>query len=443
MRRFEMPREVLALAAVAFCVALGFGVVAPAIPLFAKEFGVSDTAAGAVVSAFALMRLVFSPLGGRLVERLGERTTVVLGLVVVAVSSLLAAFAQSYPQLLVLRGVGGIGSAAFTVAAMSLVLRVAADHMRGRAMSVYQSGFIVGGIVGPAAGGLVLGLSYRAPFVLYAGTLGLAVIVTLVFLAGRRLRPTPPGPEAPTEAPTETPFEAPSEASADPQAAQPTEPIDPAEATDPADPTDPTNPADPTNVPATAPTTIFQGLRFHAYRVALSSNFAVGFAMFGLRATLVPVLIVDGIGVAPFWVGAAFLISSVVQTALMFPAGKIVDTVGRRPAIIGGATASAAGLAMLAIDGGLPIVLVAMALLGAGSAFLGTAPAALVADVSGGTRGRLVAGFSMASDLGSVIGPVAAGFLADHTSYTVAFAVGAAIVAAAGSLALRRTPTLT
>ena len=54
----RLPREVYVLTAVAFAVAVGFGVVAPAIPVFAKAFDVSNTAAGAVVSAFALMRFV-------------------------------------------------------------------------------------------------------------------------------------------------------------------------------------------------------------------------------------------------------------------------------------------------------------------------------------------------------------------------------------------------
>src|ERR1700710_3027962 len=53
-----LPVEVAVLSAVAFFVAAGFGIVAPAIPVFARSFGVSRTAAGAVISAFALMRLV-------------------------------------------------------------------------------------------------------------------------------------------------------------------------------------------------------------------------------------------------------------------------------------------------------------------------------------------------------------------------------------------------
>src|SRR5436305_14863384 len=83
----ELPSEVRALVGVAFMVALGFGLVAPAIPLFARQFGVGRTAAGAVISAFALMRLLTAPFVGRLVNAAGERKILALGIGVVAVSS--------------------------------------------------------------------------------------------------------------------------------------------------------------------------------------------------------------------------------------------------------------------------------------------------------------------------------------------------------------------
>ena len=118
----DLPPEVRALTGVAFMVALGFGLVAPALPLFASEFGVGHAAAGAVVSAFALMRLVMAPFVGRLVNAVGERVLLATGIGVVAVSSALAGLSQSYWQLLVLRGLGGIGSTMFTVG--SLVKRI-------------------------------------------------------------------------------------------------------------------------------------------------------------------------------------------------------------------------------------------------------------------------------------------------------------------------------
>ena len=64
-----LPREVRVLVAVAFFVALGFGIVAPALPVFARDFGVGRAAAGAVISVFAVMRIAFALPAGRLVDR--------------------------------------------------------------------------------------------------------------------------------------------------------------------------------------------------------------------------------------------------------------------------------------------------------------------------------------------------------------------------------------
>src|SRR5439155_7362909 len=94
----ELPAEVGALVGVGFMVALGYGLVAPALPLFARQFGVGKAAAGAVVSAFALMRLLMAPFVGRLVNTFGERVLLATGIGVVAVSSLFAGLAQSYWQ---------------------------------------------------------------------------------------------------------------------------------------------------------------------------------------------------------------------------------------------------------------------------------------------------------------------------------------------------------
>src|SRR4051794_23280810 len=66
-----MPRDIYVLSLVAVIVALGFGIVGPAIPLLAADFGVGKTAAATAVSAFALCRLASALANGVLVERLG------------------------------------------------------------------------------------------------------------------------------------------------------------------------------------------------------------------------------------------------------------------------------------------------------------------------------------------------------------------------------------
>ncbi|MCW2616320.1 MAG: transporter [Frankiales bacterium] len=393
-----LPRESFVLALVAFCVALGFGIVVPAVPLFALQFGVSTTAAGAVVSAFALMRLVSGLAGGRLVDRVGERAALLAGLAVVAVSSLLAGLSVSYPQLLVLRGVGGIGSAVFTIAATSLLLRVASAAQRGQTQSVYRGGFLLGGIVGPAFGGAVVGVSLRAPFFLYAGTLALAAF------AAATLLPRPERSRQPAQVALGI-----GEDDGIPTAVVPEQPRTPLSA----------------------------ALRSPAYRAALAGNFAVGFSVLGVRSTVVPLLVVMQLDLGAGWIGAAFTVGALVQAVLLLPAGRAVDGIGRRPTLVAGGLLSALSLVGLALASGPVTLLLAMTVFAAGAALLGVAPAAIVGDVVQGKGGTAVAVWQMASDLGSVIGPVGAGLLIDRASFEVALLVSAVVVAACALLGLR------
>lgn len=385
------------MAGVALCVALGFGVVSPAIPLLAREFGVGATAAGAVVSAFALLRLVSGLFAGKLVDKLGERSGLAVGVGVVAVSSLLAGLAQSYPQLLVLRGIGGVGSAVFGVAAVGLVLRVAGRRMRAQAMSVYRSGFLVGGIIGPAVGGAVLGISLRAPFYLYAGTLVLAGSAALLFVSRRA---APDDPDGDTQQSQDGPS----------QNGPPAKEHEP---------------------------TLRSVLHTAEYQAALAANLAIGISVFGLRNAAVPLLFTERIGAAPGWVGIAFLVSALTEVVFMFPVGRWADTRGRRPALVTGSCIAAIGLILLGLSGNLVLGLVAMGVFGTGAAFLGSIPGALVGDVAGKRSGTLVAVFNMASDLGAVTGPVLGGLLVDQGSFLGAFGIGAVTMVLAGLFGLR------
>jgi MFS family permease len=371
----SLPPEVAVLTAVAFSVALGFGIVAPAIPLFAKNFGVSNFAAGAVISVFALVRLASAPVAGRFVNRLGERLVLATGIGVVGVSSLLAGFSGNYAQLLVLRGIGGFGSAMFTVSSFALLLRVVTPDQRGRAAGTYQTGFLLGAIAGPAFGGPLTAWSLRAPFFVYATTLLVAGGLATVFLARTALH------EHEVSAGT----------------------------------------AD------HAPTTLGTALRSSAYRAAVANNFAVGWSIVGVRSSLIPLFVVEGLRLGPSWTGAGLVLSGAVQALVLVPAGRLVDTRGRRLFLrTGAALLLAAGVTMALADGAV-LFLAGMTLYGTGSALLGVSSAAVVGDVIGGRGGTPVAAFQMASDAGAFVGPLVAGALADTASFQVAFLATAAV----------------
>ncbi len=412
------------LAAVAVAVAVGYGVVAPAIPQFARSFGVGETAAGAVISAFAFMRFVSALGGGRLVDVAGERVVLAAGIGIVAVSTGLAGLSQSYAQLLVLRGIGGIGSAMFTISATALLLRVVDASRRGRATGMFQSGFLVGGLLGPLAGGFLTDYSLRLPFFVYAASLVAAGSIGAVFLSSARLG-ADAGPRG------EPAISAAEGARSD---------ADESAYSDDA-PTDSGRASTESSAPARA-TPLSEALHNRAYRAAVAVNFAIGWAFFGVRISLVPLFVLDVLHQQARWTGVGFLLTALTQVLGLTFAGRYVDRAGRRPAMIIGTAVAGSALLLLAVTSSLPLFLIAMSAMGAGGAFVGTAPGAVVGDILSGRGGRVVAIFQMASDAGAITGPLAAGWLAERLSFSTAFAACAVVVFAAMVVAVRMPETL-
>jgi len=362
----DLPGEVAVLTAVAFCVALGFGIVAPIIPVFAQTFDVSALAASSVISVFALMRFISAAPSGWLVNKFGERTVLWIGLSIVAVSSALAGFSQTFEQLIFLRGLGGTGSAMFTVSSMSLLLRTVESTHRGRAASTYQGGFLFGGLAGPAVGGLVVGFSIRAPFFVYAATLTLAALTAYFAL--------PKGLGHPTKDTSES-----------------------MEIQEPA-------------------MSLRAALKLRAYWTALLVNLSNGISSFGLRTALIPLFVVSVLQKSPATSSYGFLATSLVQASLLLPAGRMTDTKGRKPSMIIGMLFLVISMLCLVASETLLGFYAAMIAMGVSAAFLGGAPSAVVGDVVDGRKGGpVVATFQMMSDLGIIIGPLMFGFLADSS----------------------------
>ncbi|HVE63516.1 MAG TPA: MFS transporter [Mycobacteriales bacterium] len=389
-------REVGVLAAVGFSVALGFGIVAPAIPLLARSFGVGDLAASAVISVFALLRLVSALGGGTLVERFGERRVLATGIGIVAVSSAAAGAAPSYGWLITLRGVGGVGSAMFSISALSLLLRSVPPDRRAAASGIFSGSFLVGGVLGPALGGLVTDASPRTPFFLYAGTLAVAGSIGLLALP-------------------RTPLADPPRDVGDGDGAQ-------------------------------ARTTLGEAMRTPAYRAALAAYAAQTWTSLGLRSSVVPLFVTasvagGGLGASPKLVGAGLALSAGLNVATLYPAGRYADRRGRRPIILLGLALLATSMSLLAVADSTTGYVIALAVLGPGSGMLAVAPAAVVADVVTGRAGRAIAAYQMAGDVGSVAGPLLAGALAERVSYSAAFGATAAVAVAALVLQLSAPET--
>jgi MFS family permease len=187
-----------------------------------------------------------------------------------------------------------------------------------------------------------------------------------------------------------------------------------------------------------------KALRNRAYVTALVVNLGNGFTAFGLRSSIVPLFVVNGLGLGRAWAGYGAFASAIAQAPLLGPAGRATDTLGRRRSLIIGLTLSVAAFAGLLVVSETWGYMAAMAVLGAASAYLGAAPAAVVGDVTEGRReGPVVATFQMMSDVGAVVGPLVAGIIVDRTgSYDAAFAIGVAVLLATLVLSATMPETL-
>ena len=372
----EFPREVGVLVFASFFVAVGFGIIAPTIPLFAKSFGVNNAQVGSIISAFAFARFASGLIAGKLVDKFGERLVYTVGIAFVALSSFAAALAQSYEQLLIFRSAGGLGSSMFSVAAGSIILRAVKDDQRARAQSLYNSSFLVGMMAGPVIGGFLTAISLRAPLLVYA-----ALLVVASAAGGFLLRNSV-------------------------LAARPTEKS------------------------SAVKTSMRDALAMKPYVIALIISFTTAWVIFGMSRSVLPLFMVEDMKSSAGFIGIGFTISAVVQGIFLLRAGRMSDERGRKFSAISGLTLLGISVVLLVLTFHPWIFLLSMFIGAFGSAFLSTTPSAIVGDVLKGKGGQVIALYQMSGDAGAMVAPVILGFIADHYGFRATFALSAIIVAA-------------
>jgi len=370
----EFPREVGVLVFASFFVAVGFGIIAPTIPLFANSFGVNNAQVGLIISAFALARFASGLFSGKLVDKFGERIVYTAGVGFVAVTAFAAALAQSYSQLLIYRAVGGLGSSMFSVAAGSIILRAVDDTRRARALSLYNGSFLIGMMAGPVIGGFLTAISLRAPLLIYG------VLLVISSAAGGFLLRNSVLVARPTE-----------------KSAQ-------------------------------EKTSLKELFSSKPYLIALIISFCTASILFGMSRSILPIFMVEDMKSSAGYLGIGFTISSIIQGLLLLKAGSLSDKNGRRYSAVIGTSLLTLSVLVLVVTVQPWMFLFSMAIGGLGAAFLSTTPSAIVGDVLKGKGGQVIAIFQMSGDAGAMVAPMALGFIADHYGFRPAFAVSAALM---------------
>ena len=369
-----LPREAWVLIVVNVLAALGYGVISPVLPVFARTFGVSISAVTFAITVFSVMRLCFAPPTGLLVQRLGERPVYVSGLLIVAASTAACAFVQNYWQLLIFRAIGGIGSTMFFISALGLLIRISPPEARGRIAGLFATSFLVGLVGGPLVGSLTASFGLRAPFWIY----GVAMLITAIVVSYTLRRSTLGAPAEQVQ----------------------------------------------------SAVTLRVALRHNAYRSALVSSFATGWSVFGLRIAVVPLFVSDVLGRGPRMTGLALAVFALGNVVVVLPSGYLSDRIGRRTLLIGGLFACGVTTMWLGALSSVTVFLVAACVSGAASGVFASPQQAAVADILGNAAraGTAVAMFQMVADFGAIVGSFAVGEIAEHLGFGWGFAISGIIL---------------
>ena len=166
---------------------MGFGIVIPLLPIYAKQMNATPFTAGALIAVYSLMQLVFAPVWGRISDDIGRRPVLLMCLAGSALSYLLLAGAWRLEVLFLARVLAGVAGASIPVA-QAYIADVTGPAERARGMGLIGAAFGLGMVIGPALGG---GLSLLGPRVPEGFAAGLCLANVLV--AAYRLPESLPG----------------------------------------------------------------------------------------------------------------------------------------------------------------------------------------------------------------------------------------------------------
>jgi MFS transporter, DHA1 family, tetracycline resistance protein len=163
---------------VVFIDLLGFSLILPLLPFYAKEYNASDSQVGLLVASYAAAQLFGAPVLGRLSDQYGRRPVLLVSIAGNVVGYILLGLAQSIPMLFFSRMLAGITAANISVA-QAYISDITDEKNRSRGLGLLGAAFGLGFIIGPAVGGALSRWGYSVPAYLAAvlGTINLLLVI--------------------------------------------------------------------------------------------------------------------------------------------------------------------------------------------------------------------------------------------------------------------------
>ena len=372
---------------------LGFGAIVPALPLYARAFGVPVSAVGMAVAVYGLARFCIAVPTGRTADRLGRRPALALGGLLSAAGNLWCAAATGYPEFIIARFVAGAGAGVVVTVGQIMLADITRPEWRGRAISIYQGTFIFAVGVGPLPGGwLAEAWGLHAPFAA-CGTASLIASAVAWFAVGET-RDMAEGRRKGEDIPT----------------------------------------------PAFLPQFRMLAANTGFMLVGLVA-FANAFTRTGGIFTIVPLLGHLRLDLDITEIGLGLMLGSVAGLLAAWPTGALADRYGRKTVIVPATLFSGASMLLFAVAPSYAVYLIACALWSLATSVGGAAPAAYAADnAPPGMNAAAMSAFRMLGDAGYVAGPILLGLLVDWSGADGGLWGAAAMLVLAGLAFARFAP---
>jgi EmrB/QacA subfamily drug resistance transporter len=166
--------------------------IATALPAMARAFGSDPIRMNVALTSYLLSLTVFIPASGWVADRYGARPVFRAAILVFTVGSVLCGLADGLPSLVASRVLQGIGGAMMVPVGRLVLLRTVAKHELVSAMAWLTVPALIGPVVGPPLGGLIVTYaSWRWIFYINVPVGMLGILLVTVFVPD--VREPPPG----------------------------------------------------------------------------------------------------------------------------------------------------------------------------------------------------------------------------------------------------------
>jgi len=177
----KFDKRLLIIFMIQFTEVLGFSSVMPLIPILGIDLGLSKFQVGLILSIFSLCQLFASPITGKLSDRFGRKPLLLFSQTSTLIGFILLGFANNVWILIAARLVDGLLGSNMTVT-QAYISDVTTHNQRTKTYGYSSAVFGAGLIFGPMIGGLLLLISFSAPFFFAASVCLLSIILVILFL---------------------------------------------------------------------------------------------------------------------------------------------------------------------------------------------------------------------------------------------------------------------